>query len=152
MMVLELMNNHRLWVREGTAMSLFRGLLVFLCLLQATDSVNNHLKTSTGKRVELPCEYPFEDQGPISELVLHWKSPNDTLLCAIVKQKSIHRCQPGYVFQYRPGKLSLVIEKVRREDLGNHTCSAYKQNDHSDYVTDISLEGQYIVVYTSVEF
>uniref|UniRef100_A0AAV2LU13 Uncharacterized protein n=1 Tax=Knipowitschia caucasica TaxID=637954 RepID=A0AAV2LU13_KNICA len=88
--------------------------------------------------MSLPCPYPYEDQGPLAELSVQWKSPRNSLLCHFVKHKAFMNCSAGYQLWYWPAHIILAIERVQEWDYGAHLCSVSKRH----HFTDTTLELQ----------
>ncbi|KAM8762393.1 uncharacterized protein AB9X84_007183 isoform 1-T3 [Acanthopagrus schlegelii] len=90
-----------------------------------------------GQAVTLPCSYHYEDDTQLSQLSVQWRSPNNELLCHYIKHKSFQNCSDGYSITYRPGSITLTIQRVRTEDFGTHICSVSKRHEFSDYSVEL---------------
>ncbi|KAK7912668.1 hypothetical protein WMY93_012879 [Mugilogobius chulae] len=91
-----------------------------------------------GQSLSLPCPYTFEDQAPLSELSVQWKSPQNQLLCHFVKHKTFLNCSSGYSLSYSPANVSLVITSVQERDYGTHLCSVSKRHEFTDSQVQVS--------------
>lgn len=90
-----------------------------------------------GQTVTLPCSYHYENDTQLSQLSVQWRSPNNELLCHYIKHKSFQNCSDGYSIAYRPGSITLTIQRVRTEDFGAHVCSVSKRHEFSDYSVEL---------------
>lgn len=91
-----------------------------------------------GHRVTLPCFYPYEDRSALSQLSVQWRSPDNQLLCHYIKHKDFQRCDEGYHMTYRPGSITLTVQRVRLQDFGPHVCSVSKRDEFLDYSVELA--------------
>lgn len=90
-----------------------------------------------GHRATLPCFYPFEDRSALSQLSVQWRDPAHQLLCHYIKHKDFQRCSAGYQLSYRPGSITLTIQRVRLHDFGPHVCSVSRRDQFLDYSVEL---------------
>ncbi|KAK9542213.1 hypothetical protein VZT92_000093 [Zoarces viviparus] len=91
-----------------------------------------------GQRVTLPCLYHYEDHAHISQLSVQWRSPSNELLCHYIKHKAYQNCTAGYAVAYRPGSITLTVQRVDTRDFGAHVCSVSKPHEFSDYSVELA--------------
>ena len=93
-----------------------------------------------GRRLTLPCSYPYEDRSALAQLSVQWRGPDNQLLCHYIKHKAFQRCSDGYHLTYRPGSVTLTIQQLRPQDFGPHVCSVSKRDEFLDYSVTLVRE------------
>ncbi|XP_034385706.1 hyaluronan and proteoglycan link protein 4-like [Cyclopterus lumpus] len=90
-----------------------------------------------GQPVSLPCPYHYEDHAHVSQLSVQWRSPVNELLCHYIKHRAYRNCTAGYAVAYRPGSITLSIQRVHARDFGAHVCSVSEPHEFSDYSVEL---------------
>ncbi|KAF6733543.1 hypothetical protein FQA47_017575 [Oryzias melastigma] len=128
-------------VEQSQMVALYFGLVLFHL---TGEGGMERVLCRPGQGVSLPCSYHYEDQAPVSELSVQWKSPSSRLLCHYIKHKAFQNCSTGYSISYRPGNIQLFILQVQTEDFGTHVCSVSKRHEFSDFSMELDWISEFI--------